>query len=173
MVTGASGAGKTAAVNEIASRGHAHLRCWYFDSIGVPSPAAMTRDFGSPEGWQSDATQRWIARLSAEATDGVVDVLDGQTRPSFVLAAARTVRTGGVRVVLLECSPAVRRERLVERGQAQLANRRMDGWSDYLRREALDLGLPIVETTALTVARVADALELIIDRDGIGRLSTR
>jgi heat shock protein HslJ len=37
VVTGASGAGKTPAVRRLEARGRPGVRCFYFDSIGVPS----------------------------------------------------------------------------------------------------------------------------------------
>jgi len=57
VVTGASGAGKTTAVRSLEKRAYAHVRCHYFDSLGVPSLEAMGRDFGGPEAWQLNATR--------------------------------------------------------------------------------------------------------------------
>lgn len=161
MVTGASGTGKTAAIECLEARGHPGVRCHYLDRIGVPSVDAMARDFGSPEGWQAWVTRSWIERLSAQAEEGVVDVLDSQTRPSFVLdaVAATPGDAPATRIVLLECSPEMRRRRLAGRGQADLADERMEEWAAYLRGEADELGLLVIDTSDLTVDALADALE--------------
>jgi hypothetical protein len=100
VVTGASGAGKTTTVNALDARGVPGVRCFFFDSIGVPSVEVMERDFGSGEQWQAFATGEWIARLGALPDDVRVAVLDGQTRPSFVFGAARRAapRTTGRRI---------------------------------------------------------------------------
>src|ERR1051325_2212829 len=46
-VVGASGAGKTAAVDALEARRLTGVTCHHFDSIGVPSPDAMVREWGS------------------------------------------------------------------------------------------------------------------------------
>ena len=135
MVTGASGVGKTAAVECLERRDRPGLRCHYLDSIGLPSTDVMDRDFGGPEGWQAWATGWWVERLSSEGTSGVLSVLDAQTRPSFVrdAVARRKSQVPPTRIVLLECSTAARRRRLAERSQAELATGRMEDWAAYLR----------------------------------------
>ena len=58
--------GATAAVRRLESRQLPGVRCFYFDSIGVPSEAVMTRDYGGPEAWlasvaSADRTAcRWL-----------------------------------------------------------------------------------------------------------------
>ena len=162
VVTGASGAGKTAAVHAIEARALTGVRCFYFDSIGVPSAEVMQRDFGGGDKWQAHATAEWLARLDALSADVRVAVLDGQTRPSVVFEAARASR-GDVHVVLLDCSAKTRSERLRgPRGQPELANGRMNKWAAYLRGQADALRLPVVDTTALTIDEVADRLAALI-----------
>jgi len=162
VVTGASGAGKTAAVRAVEARALPGVCCFYFDSIGVPSMEVMTRDFGGGEKWQAHATARWMARLDALPGDVHVAVLDGQTRPSVVFEAARSC-AGDVRVALLDCSAEARAERLCgPRGQPELVSGRMNNWAAYLRGQADALRLPIIDTTALTVEEVADELSMLI-----------
>jgi hypothetical protein len=57
------------------------VRCFYFDSIGVPTAEVMEREHGGGEKWQAAATAEWLARLSGLSADVRVAVLDGQTRP--------------------------------------------------------------------------------------------
>jgi len=61
VVTGASGSGKTATVQALEARALSGVRCYYFDSVGVPS--AEFRGSGGPEGWQAVTTREWIRRL--------------------------------------------------------------------------------------------------------------
>ena len=163
VVTGASGTGKTVAVRALEERARPQLRCYYFDSIGVPSAEVMRRDFGGGEGWQADATHRWIERLASETAPGAVSVLDGQTRPSFVRAAAGEFPRAIVRIVLVECTPEVRLARLAMRGQSDLATPRMEAWVAYLRGQADALGLPILDSSGHDIEEVADALEAEIE----------
>jgi hypothetical protein len=164
VVTGASGAGKTSAVSTLESRKLPGVACFYFDSIGIPTPEAMERDHGGGERWQAEATNAWLARLAALG-DGIrVAVLDAQTRPSTVFAAPGASTSWRPHVVLFDCSPDVRGARLHgPRGQPELATARMDTWAAYLRGQADALGLPIVDTTTLTIDEAAHRLEVIIE----------
>jgi len=135
VVTRASGSGKTATVRALEARALSGVRCYYFDSVGVPS--AESWGSGGPEGWQAVTTTEWIRRLAADPDGAEVYVLDGQTRPSFVRSAVEVIHGAHVRVVLLECAPAVRHARLVgPRGQPELSNPQMDSWAAYLRGQA-------------------------------------
>ena len=158
---GASGVGKTSGVRCLEARARSGVKCLYFDSIGVPSHEAMKLDFGSGEGWQAAATKTWISRIVCEAACGATFVLEGQTRPSFVMAAiAYSLR---VRIVLLECSSSERVKRLDERGQSHLVTLEMDMWADYLRGQADVFQLTVVDTTDRTPDDVADLLEREIE----------
>ena len=163
VVTGASGAGKTATVAALASRAIAGVRCFHFDSIGVPGPEVMGREHGGPEGWQAQATADWLTRLAALEGDVRVAVLDAQTRPSTVLGHQAARPPWDAQVVLLDCAPAVRAARLRgPRRQPELATARMDTWAAYLRGQADALGLRVIDTTALTVAEATHHLETIV-----------
>ena len=167
VVTGASGAGKTTAVRALEARELPGVGCFYFDSIGVPSPDEMERKFGGGERWQAHATAEWLARLDAEPGDMDIAVLDGQTRPRFVLDAADRAPNSTLGVVLLDCSREARVVRLTGgRGQPELANERMDNWAVYLRRQADALGLPVIDTTDLSMSSTADRLEALVRQLG-------
>jgi thymidylate kinase len=159
VITGASGAGKTAAVRALDARRRQEVRCFYFDDIGVPSVDEMKRQWGSPEGWQASATHGWIERLAALPADGSVNILDGQIRPSLVEAARSSLGLLPIQVLLLDCGPKVRRNRLEQRGQPDLANEQMNCWAAYLRGQADALGLAVIATDKLTIDQVADAIE--------------
>jgi hypothetical protein len=140
------------------------VRCYYFDSIGVPTTEIMERDFGSDERWQADATVRWVERLAANHDAAQIAVLDGQTRPSFIQAAVARTHVRHTRIVLLDCDAHVRALRLTAtRGQPELATPSMDAWAAYLRGQADALGLPVVDTTRRSVDAVADAIRCELD----------
>ena len=163
VVTGASGAGKTATVEALAGLALPGVRCFHFDSIGVPTAEDMERDHGGAERWQAWATNQWLARLAGLDEAVRVAVLDAQTRPSTVFASPGAGAAWGAYVVLLDCSPEVRTARLHgPRGQSQLATPRMDSWAAYLRGQADALGLAIIDTTGLTVAEAAHQLATFV-----------
>ncbi len=168
VVTGASGSGKTATVQALEVRALSAVRCYYFDSVGVPS--AESRGPGGPEGWQAVTTKEWIRRLAADPDGAEVYVLDGQTRPSFVRSAAEVIHGAHVRIVLLECAPAVRHARLIgPRGQPELSNPQMDSWAAYLRGQADAFNLPAIDTTNLGIDAAVDALAVYVQRVRVER----
>ena len=165
FVVGASGAGKTAAVRALADRGIAGLRCYHFDSIGVPTPAEMDRRWGSGETWQQQMTKQWIERLGRNADTAECVVLEGQTRPSFIEPEFAAAGIRHARIVLLDCTPAARLARLAgPRAQPELADDRMNSWAAYLRGEADALGADVLDTSEMPVERVADYLQGAVER---------
>ncbi len=130
--------------------------------------AEIEREFGSGERWQAHATEQWLLRLSKQPGLPAVSVLDGQTRPSFVRAALERVPQMNLRMLLLDCSSAVREARLVARGHSELANHQMDTWSAYLRGQADALALPVIDTSSRSVEQIADELEGHVERMRLG-----
>ena len=163
FVIGASGAGKTAAVEALASRNLPQVKCYFFDHIGVPSPEEMHRDFGGGEQWQAHATTQWVDKLASQPEGGVA-VLDGQTRPTFIAAALAHTPAVQARTVLLDCTPDVRATRLAHRGQPELATAQMNSWAAYLRGQADALGIPVIDTSEHSIDHVAGLLEQELTR---------
>lgn len=159
VVTGASGSGKTASVRALGERARPGIGCHHFDSVGVPSIEEMQREHGSPESWQRATTERWLRRFEQNTHRMDAHVLDGQTRPSYVLQAARGLCLRRVDVVVLDCATEVRHARLAgPRAQPDLVNARMDAWAAYLRGQADALEIPVVDTTEMSIEAVADRL---------------
>ena len=152
VITGASGSGKSAVLQAIAARQTPGIRVHHFDSVGVPTPEAMTRDYGSPQEWQTVVTHQWITRLATDPDDTRLAVLEGQVRPATVQEAFRTNAVRHGRILLLDCAPDVREMRLRgPRAQPDLATAQMMAWSAYLRGQADALRIPVLDTTSLSL----------------------
>src|SRR5947207_15555597 len=83
FVIGASGAGKTAAVQALDARALPGVQCHHLNSIDVPPTEIMERDFGTGARWQAEATAHWPERPPAHRDAAHLAVLDGATRPTF------------------------------------------------------------------------------------------
>jgi len=164
FVVGASGAGKTAAVQSLAQQTLPGVGCYYFDSIGVPSAEVMAQKWGGGEQWQEEMTTRWIERLATNADRVQIAVLEGQTRPAFIRSALQRLGVRHARIVLLDCRQSTRHARLAgPRAQPELSNERTDTWAAYLRGQADALALPVVDTTSRSIAEVAILLREQVD----------
>jgi hypothetical protein len=155
LVTGASGVGKTTAVEAVAARARPGVAVFHFDRIGVPDAETLEREYGSGAAWRASALGRWMDRLRGEPAP--VAVLDGQVEPALVEGRRDGDRTAAA--VLLDCERGVREARLRGRGRPELASHEMHAWAAYLRGQADALGIPVIDTTGRTPEEVADALE--------------
>src|SRR5215216_4799 len=164
FLIGASGAGKTAAAQRLEAAQLASLRICYFDSIGVPDISDMIREYGSGEEWQRVKTHEWVATIRDRylATSDVL--LDGQTRPSFIDEACRVRNVGLFDILLLDCADDIRRARLAERHQADLATERMLDWARHLRNECRRRNLPIIDTANETIDDVVTSIMQFMGR---------
>jgi dephospho-CoA kinase len=163
FVIGASGSGKTSAVHELERTSAPGLKMFFFDRIGVPSEQERIEKWGSGGGWQRAMTVEWVKRMRPELSNSDV-LLDGQTRPSFIAEACEINNVGRHKVILIDCSEDVRRERLMRRGQPELASEQMMEWGRYLLRETGNIGGDIIHNDDLSIAETARAIQAIVNR---------
>jgi RNase adaptor protein for sRNA GlmZ degradation len=168
VLTGASGAGKTAIALEIERLNRPDLTVFRFDTIGVPSLEAMAV-YGTghqPGGaWQRAMTLEWFERIRPGLDAGTNVLFEGQMRIAFIREALAASRIDSARIILVDCNDEVRIERLTHhRRQPELADPNMMGWARYLREEAAQEGCEILETSSLSleesVAKVFGRLQL-------------
>lgn len=150
FVIGASGAGKTTAVKNIEKDHPNKFNFCYFDSIGVPSNEEMIKQFGGGEEWQRITTEKWVRNIKDKFVESKTTILDGQTRPSFIEEVCKENAIISYEVILFDCSNEVRTQRLVDRGQPELANEQMMNWAQYLRNESAQRRYSVIDNTNLT-----------------------
>ncbi len=111
FITGASGSGKTTLLDLLARQGTLPGASYhFFDSVGVPPLDVMQRDSGGLERWQEHATHRWVDQLLTDPEP--LAIIEGSTRPRFILAAFRRAKVAHGGVLLLDCGLEERRRRL-------------------------------------------------------------
>lgn len=150
FIIGASGSGKTTAVKMLQEIYPQKFNYFYFDNIGVPAEKEMIRDYGTGENWQKEMIKLWAKRIK-ESIRFAPTILDGQIRPSFIKEACEEIFIPVFEIILFDCTDGVREQRLAERGQPELANKKMMNWAKYLRDESLLNGYKIIDNTNYSI----------------------
>jgi hypothetical protein len=162
-ITGASAVGKTTLVDELMKR-HKN-KPWsfiHFDSIEVPSPTEMAKEFGSPSAWQKIKTFEWIDRLMHEYNDERI-FFEGQMNLQFIHEGFAKHEFKNYHIVLLDCNEDEMRSSLtLNRAQPELFTEDMKTWLQYLRMQALESATPILHTSNLSPQELVKQFEKTI-----------
>jgi adenylate kinase family enzyme len=165
FLTGASGVGKTTLLKQIKNS-YQSLNNWrfeHFDSIGVPSLEEMKEIYGSPENWQRQMTFKWIKDLISKYEKDEIVVLEGQANIQFILDAFKLNNFISYKIILVDCNETIMNERLThERKQPEFANENMNNWLKFLRMQAKDLSIDIIDNSNLTVTQAFQQFHVII-----------
>lgn len=156
FLTGASGAGKTSLLNSI-SHDFPSVKCFHFDSVGVPSEEEMIRQYGSPSERQKAMTFYWVNKLTKEHVEKKLIIIEGQVNLAFIASAFEQVKFPQYKIILVHCDDTTRHERLhTHRNQSELINENMDNWANYLRKQAIDMNVTILDTTSMSIKDMSD-----------------
>lgn len=158
FLIGVSGSGKTTAAKELEKTRN-DIKFCYFDSIGVPSNEEMIREYGSLENWQKEKTIEWVKKIKENYLQNDSVLLDAQTRPEFIHIACEQNNVENYQVILFDCSDAVRSQRLISRGQPELANENMKNWAKLLRDQCKEYNYNIVDTSDILLSDMASTLD--------------
>lgn len=130
-LTGASGAGKSTVLAHLATVDWGvPMRCVEFDSIGVPD--------GADTAWRHGAVEHWVREALAAQAEGAHMMLCGQVPIGELLAAPSADHLDGIAVCMLHCSPEVRTDRLVNRGEHLDAIVHHNRFGEWFRAHTLD-----------------------------------
>ncbi len=130
FLTGASGAGKTACMPDLA-RLLPEVALHDFDEPGVPPGAGKV--------WRQETTEAWLQRGIAYAREGRDLIVSGGAVPGEVLACPSAADAGPIALCLLDCGDVERIDRLRARG-THGCTQEMLSWSAWLRVHAADPG---------------------------------
>lgn len=149
FITGASGVGKTTLLDLLEKKYTARddIAFLKFDSIGVPSVEEQIRKYLSPPEWQRATTKLWVSKMLYEIKERIV-IFEGQVNFDFIHKAFHAEGFSNFVAILVDCDEEEMEKRLSEeRNQIELVNQDMRNWRKYLRKQAENLGAPIINTT--------------------------
>lgn len=169
FLTGASGAGKTTLLNSLSKELPADSTvCLHFDSIGVPGEEKMIQQYGSPSEWQRAMTDQWINKITSEHHAKELVILEGQVNLAFIESTFKRINSTRYQIVLVHCDNVTRHKRLHEdRGQPELINENMDNWSNFLKKQAEDRQVPVLDTTAMTIDEIVEWFRQLMISNGL------
>ncbi len=164
-ISGASGVGKTTLVSNLQEI-HSKESGWqfeYFDSIGVPSHDQIVEQYGSVEGWQKAITEEWIQKLINEYSDKEIIVFEGQMNLGFIQDAFQKNNFTQYRIALIDADEEDIISRLThQRKQPELVTQDMKNWLLFLRNQAMELKIPIINTSNKSESVALQELEDIL-----------
>lgn len=158
FLTGASGAGKTTIVNSFnQDNSNQAIISLHFDSIGVPSVDEMTKIYGSPSEWQKAMTYHWIQNIINDYGDKKLVILEGQVNLDFITSAFVGFNFKQYKIILVHCNKSVRHQRLhQQRNQPELVNENMDTWAEFLKKQAIEKNVTILDTTMMKASEMIE-----------------
>ena len=151
FITGASGVGKTTLVKQLKTKYGA--RPWaflHFDSIGVPSLLEMKEVYGSGSEWQRASVLKWIDKIT-HLYDNEKVFIEGQVDLEFIRSAFAEHQFSNYEIILMHCNEDEMCHRLTyNRGQPELFDQHMKNWLNFLKSQAEEMGIAIIDTTDLS-----------------------
>lgn len=158
FLTGASGVGKTSLVAYLKENdSQQRFTYLHFDSIGIPNSEEM----GDPHAWQKRVTHEWIEKLIEQSQEKPI-LFEGSTNMEFIDSGFVNQNFSHYQVILIDCSDEQMFDRLIhKRKQPELANEQMKNWRKYLRNQAIERNVPIIDTSNQPLEASAKQLQEI------------
>ena len=161
FLTGASWVGKTTLVEWLKERyKQENWAFLHFDSIWVPSLEDMEHNFGSWDNWQRETTWIWIQKMLTEFPHADNIIFEWQVRPQFIEEGFQKYGFDDYQIILVDCDSDTMGKRLAgSRDQPELFTTDMKNWLQYLRAQAQELWISIINTSSLTPEETINALK--------------
>jgi GrpB-like predicted nucleotidyltransferase (UPF0157 family)/dephospho-CoA kinase len=157
FLTGASGAGKTTLLNVLKKDLSSSITCLHFDNIGVPNEAEMIKAYGSGSEWQKAMTFHWVKKILVEYKDKELVILEGQVNLDFITDAFAGFNLSQYKIILVHCDNKTRHQRLhQDRNQPELVNDQMDSWAEFLKKQAINKHVMILDTSLMNTEEMVN-----------------
>ena len=138
--------------------------------IQIPPTSVTTKNlytrYGSPSEWQKAMTFAWVEKINTEYKDQKLVIIEGQVNLDFIIEAFKKVKLNQYKIILFHCDNKIRHERLhIDRNQPELVNDDMDNWSEFLKKQAIDKKIPILDIISMNADEMVNQFERIINGD--------
>lgn len=170
FITWASWVWKTSLTKGLEQKllGDKRYSFYYFDNIWVPSVKEMEENFWGGEEWQKYATLQWIKKLIKIHSKDRVLVLEWQVNVDFIFNWFKKEDFTHFEVMLIDCSNKEILRRLnEERMQPELANEWMLSWQKFLRKQASEKTLEVIDSSQNNITETIEVLYNKIESYGI------
>ncbi|MEO6077655.1 MAG: AAA family ATPase [Candidatus Andersenbacteria bacterium] len=167
FITGASGVGKTTLVNNLQTKylDNSTYHFEHFDSNTVPSTEEMSKQFGSGEKWQETMTRQWVDKLIHNYSNKDVIIFEGQVNIRFIQEAFQKNNFTNYKIILVDSSEKSMITRLThDRKQPELVTEDMKNWRIFLKNQAQEYSIPIIDTSEKTPDEVVKEFESTLDQ---------
>jgi dephospho-CoA kinase len=161
FITGASGTGKTTLLERLKEELNDEWILLHFDSIGVPSRDKIIEEHNSPENWQKEKTNFWINKILKEHENKKF-IIEGQVDLNFIINAFSEHNFKEYKIILMDCNEEIMCERLEKRNQTHLIKEDMKNWLKYLRNQAKEFNVDILDTSYKTIQETILSFKKII-----------
>ena len=109
-----------------------------------------------------NSPKKWITKLLYEIDQPFI-ILEGQVNLDFIREAFNDHHFQNFRIVLIDCNEEEMLRRLrSDRNQPELANADMRNWRAYLRKQAENYNVPIIDTDELSIDTSIKILEEVL-----------
>ena len=153
FLNGSSGSGKTT----IASRLKNDHQIAWFHPDGIWDTTRLD---------QRELTFRCVEKV-VEEYNGLV-IIDSQLQNQFLVDSVEKYRVSVGKQILLDCNDAERESRLLTRGWSKEEIAPMIPWAQYLRKEAIQEKVLLVDTSSASELEVVGAvLDYVVEMGGV------
>jgi dephospho-CoA kinase len=161
FITGASGTGKTTLLEKLKEQLFGEWVFLHFDSIEVPSKDKMIKEYGSPREWQKEKTNFWISKILKEYKNKKI-IIEGQVDLKLIIDVFSKYDFTEYKIILMDCNEEIMYERLKYRKQNYLIDEDMKNWLKYLRNQAKELNVDILNTSNKNIEETVLLFQKII-----------
>jgi hypothetical protein len=126
----------------------------------------MIKVYGSPSEWQKAMTYHWVQKIIHDYQDKSLCLIEGQVNLDYIINAFAAFNSQQYKIILVHCNNATRHQRLhLDRNQPELINDDMDKWAEFLKKQAIDKNVTILDTSLMDTNEMLSVFKEYITKE--------